>query len=164
MKLALATDHAGFEQLKILQVYLEAQGHECTNYGPTSFDAEDDYPDFIFPAAQAVASGDCERAIIMGGSGQGEAMSANRVKGVRAAVYYGPATPQGAIDATGGTASDEYEILRLSRQHNNANVLSLAARFLSQPQIEQATNIWLETPFSDQERHARRIQKLDNLE
>jgi ribose 5-phosphate isomerase B len=164
MKIALATDHAGFEQLKTLQAYLEAQGHQCVNYGPTAFDAEDDYPDFIFPAAQAVASGECEKGIIMGGSGQGEAIAANRVRGVRAAVYYGSATPQGAIDASGGAAADEFEILRLSRQHNNANVLSLAARFLTQPQIEHATTIWLETPFTDQERHTRRIKKLDILE
>lgn len=164
MKIALATDHAGFEQLRVLQAYLESQGHQCVNYGPTAFAADDDYPDFIFPAARALISGDCEKAIIMGGSGQGEAMAANRIKGVRAAVYYGPATPQGAIDASGGAASDEFEILRLSRQHNDANVLSLAARFLSQPQIEQAVTLWLGTPFSGEERHSRRIEKLDNLE
>lgn len=164
MKLALTTDHAGFEQLKQLQAFLEAAGHECVNYGPKSFDPDDDYPDLIFPAVQAVAGGQCEKAIIMGGSGQGEAMTANRVKGVRAAVYYGPATAQAAIDAGGGKATDEFEILRLSRQHNDANVLSLAARFLTQPQIEQAVTIWLETPFSNEERHARRIKKLDELE
>lgn len=161
MKIALTTDHAGFESLQKLQSYLESQGHQCVNYGPTAFDANDDYPDFIFPGAQAVASGECERAVIMGGSGQGEAMAANRVKGVRAAVYYGAAKPVGAIDAAGTTASDEFEILRLSRQHNDANVLSLAARFLTDEQINQAVGIWLETPFSGEDRHARRIKKLD---
>ncbi len=164
MKIALTTDHAGFEQLKVLQTFLEGQGHECVNYGPTSFVADDDYPDLILPAATAVASGECEKAIIMGGSGQGEAMTANRINAVRAAVYYGPATAQVAVDADGGRASDEFEILRLSRQHNDANVLSLAARFLNQSQIEQAVTIWLETPFSNEDRHSRRIKKLDELE
>lgn len=164
MKIALATDHAGFKNLQILQAYLEAQGHECVNYGPGAFDADDDYPDFIFPAAKAVASGECDRGIIMGGSGQGEAIAANRVKGVRAAVYYGATAAAEPIDAEGHTAQDEFEILRLSRQHNNANILSLGARFLTQPQIEQATRIWLETPYSQQDRHSRRIQKLDNPE
>jgi ribose 5-phosphate isomerase B len=164
MKIALATDHAGFEQLQTLQSFLESQGHQCVNYGPKAFDADDDYPDFIFPAAKAVATGDCERAIIMGGSGQGEAIAANRVKGVRAAVYYGATAAAAPIDAEGHTAEDEFEILRLSRQHNNANVLSLAARFLTPPQIEQAVTIWLDTPYSEQERHSRRIKKLDELE
>jgi ribose 5-phosphate isomerase B len=163
MKIALTTDHAGFEQIKALQTFLEQQGHECVNYGPTAFDANDDYPGLILPAAKAVASGECERAVIMGGSGQGEAIAANRVKEVRAAVYYGPATPQGAIDAGGAAAEDEFEIIRLSRQHNDANVLSLAARFLSQEQIEKAVVLWLATPFSNEERHARRIKQLDEL-
>lgn len=80
MKIALSTDHAGFEQLKLLEEFLKSKGHDCVNFGPKEFDGEDDYPDFIFPAAKAVASGDCEAGIIMGGSGQGEAMAANRVK------------------------------------------------------------------------------------
>lgn len=161
MKIALTTDHAGFESLQKLQTYLESHGYECVNYGPKAFDTNDDYPDFIFPGAQAVANGECQKAIIMGGSGQGEAMAANRLKGVRAAVYYGAAKPVEAIDASGTPAVDEFEILRLSRQHNDANVLSLAARFLTEEQINQAVDIWLETPFSGQERHSRRIKKLD---
>lgn len=161
MKIALTTDHAGFNQLKDLQTFLENQGHHCTNFGPTAFHETDDYPDFIFPAAKAVASGQCDMAIIMGGSGQGEAIAANRIKGARAAVYYGGAMAQAAIDAEGNQASDEFEILRLSRQHNNANVLSLAARFLSQADIEKAVTIWLATPFSGVERHERRIKMLD---
>jgi ribose 5-phosphate isomerase B len=161
MKIALSTDHAGFELLKQLESLLTQQGHQCVNYGPQSFDAEDDYPDFIFPAANAVASGECGRGIIMGGSGQGEAMTANRVKGVRCALYYGAVQATGAVDAKGGAAQDEYEIVRLSRQHNDANMLSLAARFLTQSDIENAVAIWLETPFSGIERHSRRIAKLD---
>jgi ribose 5-phosphate isomerase B len=161
MKLALTTDHTGFEKLKALQSFLEAAGHDCTNLGPIELNKDDDYPDFIMPAAQAVARGEYEAAIIMGGSGQGEAMAANRIKGARAAVYYGPATPKTAINAEGDAARDEYEILRLSRQHNHANVLSLAARFLDQVDIEKAVTIWLETAYDPHERHARRIQKLD---
>lgn len=163
MKIALSTDHAGFDQLKKLAEYLESLGHECHDYGPATFDKDDDYPDLIFPAARSVAGGECSFGIIMGSSGQGEAMVANRVKGVRCAVYYGPAPVPAAIDAEGHLAQDAYEILRLSRQHNDANMLSLAARFLSQSEIEQAVTIWLDTPFSNIERHGRRIKKIDAL-
>lgn len=161
MKIALSTDHAGMELLGQLQQYLESLGHECVNYGPDTFQPEDDYPDFIFPAAEAVTSGECEVGIIMGGSGQGEAMAANRVKGVRCAVYYGPAQSVGVVNAEGHTAGDEYEIIRLSRQHNDANMLSLAARFLSVEEVQKVVTLWLETPFGAVERHQRRIAKLD---
>ncbi len=164
MKIALSTDHAGFERLKQLQVYLEGQGHECVNLGPKSFDITDDYPDYIRPAATAVADGDCELGIIMGGSAQGEAMVANRVIGARCMVYYGPANAVEAIEAEGSESTDRYDILRLSRSHNNANILSLAGRFLTQSDIEQAVSIWLKTPFSDVERHARRIRKMDEID
>jgi ribose 5-phosphate isomerase B len=161
MKIALATDHAGFEQLKRLKAYLSAEGYECVDFGPTDFDEADDYPDFIFPAAKAVASGECEAGIIMGGSGQGEAMAANRVKGVRCTLFYGTAVAKSAVDAEGTQSTDPYEILKLSRQHNHANVLSLSGRFLSLDEMKQAIKTWLETPYSDEDRHARRIQKLD---
>lgn len=161
MKIALSTDHAGFDQLKALEEFLVAKGYECINYGPKEFDAEDDYPDFIFPAAEAVANGECEAGIIMGGSGQGEAMAANRVNGVRCMVYYGPAKAVGAVDAQGKVSADDYEILRLSKQHNNANMISFAARFVPQGEIEKAAGIWLDEPFSGAERHERRIGKLD---
>lgn len=161
MKIALSTDHAGFEKLKQLKEFLSSAGHECVNYGPKSFDSDDDYPDFIRPAAEAVSNGECEVGIIFGGSGQGEAMTANRVAGVRCAVYYGTAKAAEALDVSGHSAADEYEILRLSRQHNNANMLSLAGRFLSNENIELAVSIWLNTPFSEDERHIRRIAKID---
>jgi ribose 5-phosphate isomerase B len=161
MKIALSTDHAGFVPLQKLQAYLESGGHECLNFGPLQYDPADDYPDFIKPAADAVANGDCEFGIIFGSSGQGEAIVANRVPGVRCGVYYGPATPNGVIDAEGNTALDEFEILRLSRQHNDANMLSLAGRFLDEEEIEQAVTIWLKTPFSNIDRHIRRIKKID---
>jgi ribose 5-phosphate isomerase B len=136
-------------------------GHECVDFGPKTFDSADDYPDLIFPAAQAVADGNCDVGIIMGGSGQGEAMAANRVKGIRCAVFYGPVLAKVAIDAEGNTSDDPYEIIKLSRQHNNANVLSLSARFLSMQEMKQAIKIWLETPITDAQRHLRRIAKLD---
>jgi ribose 5-phosphate isomerase B len=162
MKIALGTDHAGFEQLKQLKEWLAADGHECADFGPAGFDEADDYPDFIFPAARAVASGDCEAGIILGGSGQGEAMAANRIKGVRCTLFYSPAVAKAAVDAEGTKSDDPYEILRLSRQHNHANVLSLSGRFLTLDEMKQAVKVWLETPYSDAERHARRVAKLDS--
>jgi ribose 5-phosphate isomerase B len=165
MKIALTTDHTGLaydgDVPAQLQQFLEGLGHECVNFGPTEFNPDDDYPDFMFPAARAVAGGDCDVAVILGGSGQGEAMAANRVKGVRCTVFYGPAVAVAAVDAEGKTSDDPYEILRLSRRHNHANVLSLATRFLTTDDMKQAIRIWLETPYDDAPRHARRVAKLD---
>ena len=162
MKIALSTDHAGFSALQKLEFFLERGGYECINYGPEIYDPLDDYPDFIRQAAQAVGSGECQFGIILGGSGQGEAIVANRVPGVRCGVYYGPAVPLKEIDAEGTAPEDEFEILRLNRSHNDANMLSLAGRFLDKAAIEKAVTIWLETPFSGQDRHVRRISKIDS--
>lgn len=164
MKIALTTDHAGFEALSALRTFIESEGHECVYYGPPAYDADDDYPDYMFPAAQAVANEECERGIIMGGSGQGEAMAANRIKGVRCALFYGPITAKMAIDVTGASSDDPYEIVKLSRQHNDANVLSLAGRFLTIDEMQTAVKTWLATPFTGEERHSRRIQKLDEVQ
>lgn len=163
MNVAITTDHAGFEALKELKIFLESMGHKCVEYGPKTFDADDDYPDFIFPAAQAVANGVCERAVIMGGSGQGEAMVANRVPGIRCALFYGPVVAKVAVDAAGTLSDDPYEIVKLSRTHNDANVLSLSGRFLTIDEMKEAIAIWFATPFSDLERHSRRIRKMDEL-
>lgn len=163
MKIALATDHAGYEEVQKIKEHITLLGHECIDFGPTSFDPDDDYPDFIFPAAQAVAAGDCERGIIFGGSGQGEAIAANRVKGVRCALFYGPVSPRRAIDSEGTVSDDPLVLLRLSREHNNSNMLSLAARFLSEEEIKTAVTAWLEMPDATAERHIRRIKKLDTL-
>lgn len=163
MKIALATDHTGFEQLKDLKEYIESLGHACEDFGPTSLNISDDYPDYIFKAAQAVASGEYERGVILGGSGQGEAMAANRLKGVRCAVFYGPAVVGRIIDANGRVSSSPYEIVRLSREHNNSNMISLAARFVSLTDMKQVIKLWLDTPFTEQPRHVRRIDKLDRL-
>ncbi len=161
MKIALATDHAGFEQLKDLQLYLESLGHECENFGPTALNLGDDYPDFIFKAAKAVATSSYERGIILGASGEGEAMAANRLRGVRCAVFYGPAVARKVVDINGRVSHDPYEIVRLSRLHNDSNILSLAARFVTLEDMKQVVKLWLETDFSNEPRHVRRIEKLD---
>jgi len=161
MKIAVSTDHAGYEPLRQLIQYLQTLGHEVVDYGPQGLDMDDDYPDFIFPAANAVASGECEKGIILGGSGNGEAMAANRVKGIRCALFYGPVLAKQPVDAEGNMSDDPYEIVKLSRQHNDANMLSLSGRFLSLDEMHQSIKIWLDTPFTGLERHARRIEKLD---
>jgi len=163
MKIAVTTDHAGFEALGELKAYLQSLGHEYVDYGPKSLDTNDDYPDFMFPAAKAVANGECEVGVILGGSGQGEAMAANRVKGVRCALFYGPVVAKVAIDAEGNLSNDPYEILKLSRKHNHANVLSLSSRFLGLDEMKKAIETWLATPYDGAERHDRRVRKLDEL-
>ena len=144
MKIHLATDHAGLELKNSIKDYLINKGNEVRDHGAYEYDALDDYPDFIFPCARAVASDPLSRGIILGGSGQGEAMAANRVKGVRAAVFY-----NGPID-----------IIKLSREHNNANILSIGARFMSEDEIRSILKVWLNEPFGGG-RHQRRIDKLD---
>lgn len=161
MRIALSTDHAGYEAVGLLKTFIEGLGHEVVYHGPDHFDAEDDYPSFMFAAANAVASGDCQKGIILGGSGQGEAIAANRIKGVRCALFYGTAQAKTAVDADGNQSDDPYEIVKLSRQHNDANMLSLSGRFLSQEEMNTAVKLWLDTPFSGVERHQRRINQLD---
>lgn len=163
MTVALAADHAGFEQLKELAAYLQSLGHEVHSFGPNSLNPNDDYPDFIIPAAKAVAAGECQRGIVLGGSGQGEAMAANKIKGIRCGVFYGPAVPRMVVDVAGRQSHDPYEIVRLAREHNNANMLSIAARFVAVADMKHVLKLWLETPFSNDERHQRRISKIDEL-
>lgn len=155
MKIYLATDHAGFELKNKLKDYLINLGHEVVDKGPFEYDKEDDYPDFIRPAAEAVAMDTGSFGIILGGSGQGEAMCANRVRGVRAAVYYGGQTVQ--TDMSGKTI----DMIASAREHNNANVLSIGARFIDEDEVKMAVKRFIETPFSEDERHRRRIDKLD---
>ena len=144
MKIHLATDHAGLELKEKVKLYLSDLNYEVIDHGAYEYDALDDYPDFIFPCANAVSNDPESKGIILGGSGQGEAMAANRVKGVRAAVFYnGPD-----------------EIIKLSRQHNNANILSLGARFMSEEEMYKIIEVWLSTDF-EFGRHQRRIEKLD---
>lgn len=151
----LAADHAGFELKKKLKPYLQEFGYEVKDCGAFSYDENDDYPDFVALAAQAVSEDtDNSCAIILGGSGQGEAMVANRFRGVRAAVYYGPASATASV----GKGN---EIIIFSREHNDANVLSLGARFLTEEEAKAAVKLWLDTPFTGEERHLRRLKKID---
>ncbi len=112
--------------------------------------------------AEAVArNSEGSLGIVIGGSGQGEAMVANRVSGARAMVFYGPRLPMGAINIEGHKSDDPFEIVRLARQHNDANILSIGARFVSEEEAKQAILIFLETEFSNEERHFRRVKKID---
>ena len=145
MKVYLAADHAGFESKELLKRELPGHGFNVVDMGAFSLDPDDDYPDYMRKAAHAVSEDPDARAILIGGSGQGEAIVANRTKGVRAAVYYG----------------GPRDILLLSREHNNSNILSLGARFISSDEIVEGVLFWLGVKFSSVERHARRIKKID---
>lgn len=147
MKIYIASDHAGFEHKETLIAYLRERGLQVEDVGPLSFDPKDDYPDYILPMAAKVAESPGDYGVAIGGSGQGEAMVCNRVPGARAAVYY----------------TKMPEILKLSREHNDANILSLGARFLSHDEVKEAVITWLSTAFSQDERHVRRIKKIDHV-
>lgn len=143
MKIHLAADHAGFAHKEALKEFLVEQGLEVVDHGAAELIDTDDYPDYVALAALAVAQNPDSMGIVFGYSGEGEAMVANRIASVRAAVYYG--------------VSDE--ILTLSREHNAANVLSIGAGFVSIQDMLIAVRLWLETPFSNEERHVRRLNK-----
>lgn len=147
MRILLASDHAGYELKGLLAHWLrEEEDHEVEDMGPHTLAPEDDYPDYIMPLAKAVAHDKDALGIIIGFSGQGEAMAANRIRGARAAVYYGGSE----------------ELLRLTREHNNANILSLGAKFLTPMEAKEAIIVWLSTDFTGAPRHVRRIEKLDS--
>jgi ribose 5-phosphate isomerase B len=152
IKVYFASDHAGFEMKNALIAYVRDElGHEIEDVGAREFDAGDDYPPIIAVAARSLAQdlkeGRDAKAIILGGSGQGEAIVANRFAGVRAAVYYG----------------GRPEIIKLSREHNDANVLSLGARFLSVDEAKKAVHEWLLTPPPKDERHMRRLSEIETI-
>lgn len=142
----LATDHAGYALKEYIKERLVEAGYSVEDCGAKTLEKDDDYPDFIRRAAKKVQESEENRGVIFGHSGQGEAIAANRFKGVRAAVYYG------------GTQ----DILTLSREHNDANVLSLGAGFLTEEEAWSALTLWLTTAFSEAERHVRRIKKIDD--
>lgn len=146
MKIYLGADHRGFDLKGKIKELLIAQGHAVEDCGNTVSDPKDDYPDFVRPVAEKVAADpENSRGIIFGYSGQGEAMVANRVKNVRAAVYVcGPD-----------------EVIILSRQHNNANVLSFGVGFVSEEDAKRLVLLWLGTEFSKDERHIRRLEKME---
>jgi ribose 5-phosphate isomerase B len=141
MKIAVASDHAGFHYKQLVAAWLRARGHTVVDFGTDSAEPVD-YPRFIRPAAEAVARGECERAVIFGGSGNGEAIVANRVRGVRCAVCW------------------HAESARLARAHNDANVISIGERLVAEADLPAIVQTWLETPFEGG-RHARRIAEID---
>jgi ribose 5-phosphate isomerase B len=143
MKVSLGTDHAGFRYKEKVKTLLAELGHEIKDFGTFNEDSVD-YPTFIRPAAEAVARGECDRGIVFGGSGNGEAMAANKVKGVRCALCWNE------------------EVARLSRQHNDANVLSLGQRVIPEEIILKIVRIWLETPFEGG-RHEKRVAQLNEM-
>lgn len=155
----IAADHAGFALKNALLEHIRTLGYDVEDMGAFSQDHNDDYPDFMIPLAERVAATPNSRGILIGGSGQGEAMCANRVKGVRAAVFYGPMHVTDALDIDGGHSEDGFDAVRLPRKHNDANVLCIGARFVSGVDADEAVRIFLETSFSNSQRHARRLAK-----
>jgi ribose 5-phosphate isomerase B len=143
MKISIASDHAGFHYKTLISAWLRERGHEVEDFG-TDSDASVDYPDFIVPAARAVADGRCERGIVLGGSGNGEAIAANKIQGVRCTLCWSE------------------ESARLGRAHNDSNVLSLGARLVPEALALRIVAIWLATPFEGG-RHVARVNKLDAL-
>ena len=155
----IAADHAGFSLKNAIAEHLRTLGYAVEDMGAHAPVPDDDYPDFVTPLAKRVADEVGARGIIIGGSGQGEAMCANRIPGVRAAVFYGPARVTAALEIEGGRSEDGFDLVRLARRHNDANVLSIGARFVSGEEAEEAVHIFLDTPSSDSPRHARRLAK-----
>lgn len=147
-KVHIGSDHAGFELKRLIEAWLTEHEWDVVDHGAFDPDPLDDYPDFISKVAKAVSEDvPGAKGIVIGGSGQGEAMMANRFAGVRAAVIN----------------SSNSELVRLSREHNDSNVLSLGARFLSDEEALAILELWLTTPFSKDARHVRRIKKLDDM-
>ncbi len=159
MKIYLACDHAGFTLKQIFLEQLPLHGHEVEDCGAFELDPDDDYPDYVQPLAQKVLADPGSFGIITAGTGQGEAMCANRMKGIRAAVFYGPMPAHAALDREGGHSQDGYDAVRLSRRHNNANILCIGARFVSPAQADEAVRTFLGTEFTGDERHVRRLGK-----
>lgn len=159
MKIYLGSDHAGYEFKNKLTTYLLKNGYSIEDMGAFVFDKEDDYPDFITPVAKAVSIEAASVGIILGGSGQGEAMCANRIKGIRAMVFYGSQKPVLPVDSSGRESSDIFEIIRITREHDCANILSLGMRFISENDAIHAIDLFLNTQNSVAQRHIRRITK-----
>lgn len=149
MKIFLATDHAGFELKNKVKDFLVSEGFNVEDMGAHVFDPADDYPKIMLPVAMRVVSDpENTRAIVFGKSGNGEAILCNRFPGIRAAVYHGK----------------NLEIVRLSREHNNANILSIGAGFVEEEEVVEAVRLWISTSFSNEPRHQKRNEMLDNIE
>jgi len=146
MRIHIGSDHAGLELKNELVSYLTSQGHEVKDHGPYEYDALDDYPDFCIPCAEAVVADDGSLGIVLGGSGNGEQIAANKVRGVRAALAW------------------SIETAKLAREHNNANVVGVGGRMHSIDECKAIIQAFIETPFSNDERHIRRINKIAHYE
>ena len=155
MKIYIGTDHAGYVLKEKLVSSLNGEGYEVFDMGAFEYNEGDDYPDFVVPVARAVSKDpNGSKGIILGGTGEGEAIAANKFPHVRAVVDYGKSKP---------VVDDEADIIVRSRQHNNANVLSLGARYFTEETMMEAVNLWLNTAFSEDERHIRRLAKIDAI-
>ena len=146
MRIHIGSDHAGLDFKNELITHLVVNGHDVTDHGPYEFDALDDYPDFCIPCAEAVAKDETSLGIVLGGSGNGEQIAANKVKGVRAALVW------------------SIETAALAREHNNANVISLGQRLHDADFVKQLIDTFIATNFPGDERHVRRIDKISNYE
>ena len=146
MRVHIGSDHAGFDLKNYLAMALREDGHDVVDHGPTEYDAEDDYPVYCIPAAEAVVAESGSLCVVVGGSGNGEQIAANKVKGTRAALAY------------------NLDTAKLGRQHNDANVISIGARMHSEEEALELVRMFLATPFSGDERHARRIRLLAEYE
>jgi ribose 5-phosphate isomerase B len=164
MKVYLGTDHAGYDLKEKVKTFLQEKGYDVEDCGAYTFDKDDDYPDFISKAAEGVSKDQESRGIVFGSSGQGEAIVANKYKNVRAAVFYAPAVPAHNVDVTGRKSEDPFEMIRLTREHNNANVLSLGAKILSEEDALKAVEFFLKEPFTEEARHVRRVEKIKEIE
>lgn len=159
MKIFIGADHAGYTLKGLLKAYLSELGHEVEDKGAYEFVEHDDYPDYVSAVAESVINTPESFGIVLCGTGQGEIMVANRVSGIRAALFYGPMLPKSPVEINGRESTDPYEIVKLARLHNDANILALSARFISEDEAREATRIFLETKFSGEERHVRRLSK-----
>jgi ribose 5-phosphate isomerase B len=146
MRVHIGSDHAGFDLKNYLAMALREDGHDVVDHGPTEYDAEDDYPVYCIPAAEAVVAESGSLCVVVGGSGNGEQIAANKVKGTRAALAY------------------NLDTAKLARQHNDANVISIGARMHTEEEALELVRMFLATPFSGDERHARRIRLLAEYE
>ena len=146
MRVHIGSDHAGFELKNYLVSSLIADGHDVVDHGPEAYDAEDDYPVYCIPAAEGAVAEAGSLAVVIGGSGNGEQIAANKVIGTRAALAY------------------NLETAKLGRQHNDANVISIGARMHTEEEALEMVRLFLSTPFSGDPRHARRIQLLADYE
>lgn len=156
MKIFVGSDHAGFGLKEKLVPYLKELGHEVEDKGPFEYNEEDDYPDFIIPVAREVSRHPSEvRGIVLGGSGQGEAMAANKFRNIRAMVYYG--------EGQCIVAEEHESIIKISRRDNDANVLSLGARFITEEDMKEAVKEWLTISFKGTEKYQRRILKMEKI-